>query len=355
VIQDLLANHLLIDEGIRAPPESILVTNGCQEAMSILLAGLFDPGVDALLSGDPTYIGITGMAKILGIPVVPVRSDQDGVTIDGVTAAISQARDAGRRPRALYVIPDFNNPLGGSLTLETRHRLIELAAAENLLVFEDNPYGMFAYDGEPAPTLKSLDEPGVVAYLGTFSKTIFPGLRIGYLVADQPVEPEGCLLADQLAKVKSLNTVNTSPLLQAVVGGLLLEHGGSIRPLVEEKLGFYRANRDRMLARLEEALAGIPEARWNRPAGGFFLTLQLPFPFDEECLRECASRYGVICCPMTLFTLLEGRQREVRLSFSYVTAEEIDEGIERLARFVRDRLDSSGSRVAMPSAIGEPV
>lgn len=337
VIHELVARHLELDEGIAVDPEAIVVTDGCQEGMTILLAGLFDPATDALLSADPTYIGITGMARILGVPVVPVASDGDGVTVEGVVAAIESARARGKRPRALYLVPDFSNPLGGSLPVERRHRLLALAARHGMLVFEDNPYGMFAYDGAPAPTMKSLDREARVIYLGTFSKTVFPGLRVGYLVADQRVEPSGALLADELSKVKSLATVNTSPLLQAVVGGLLLAHGGSIRPLVEEKLPYYRTNRDRMLERLEDAFGGEPGITWNRPAGGFFLTVDLPFRFDEACLRAAAAEHGVVVCPMSLFSLEPGREHQIRLSFSYVTVDQIDDGVTRLARFVRDQ------------------
>ncbi|HYU35950.1 MAG TPA: aminotransferase class I/II-fold pyridoxal phosphate-dependent enzyme, partial [Thermoanaerobaculia bacterium] len=144
--------------------------------------------------------------------------------------------------------------------------------------------------------------------------------------------------AAELSKIKSLTTVTTAPVVQAVVGGLLLDEGGSLRGMVREKLPFYRANRDRMLASLEERLGGVPGVRWNRPEGGFFLTVWLPFELDDECLQACARDYGVIVCPMSFFALSAGRERQVRLSFSYVTEAQIEEGIERLARFVRDRL-----------------
>ena len=143
-------------------------------------------------------------------------------------------------------------------------------------------------------------------------------------------------LAAELSKIKSLTTVNTSTVVQAIAGGILLEAGGSLRPLVEEKLPFYRANRDRMLACLEAALGGADGVRWNRPEGGFFLTLTLPFEFTDECLTACARDYGVIVCPMRFFALTPGRERQVRLSFSYVDEERIAEGIGRFARFVRD-------------------
>ena len=175
-------------------------------------------------------------------------------------------------------------------------------------------------------------------YLGSFSKTLFPGLRLGYLVADQPVAGGGAgdTLAEALSPIKSLVTVNTPAPMQAVAGGILVEEGFSLRRLVGEKIPFYRRNRDRMLAALEAHLAGSA-VRWNRPGGGFFLTVTLPFVFDEECLRQAAGEYGVIVCPMSYFALLPGRERQVRLSFSYVSEAQIDDGVARFARFVAAR------------------
>ncbi len=336
IINDLIARQIAADEHIAADAASIVVTTGCQEGMAILLAGLFEPERDVLLVSDPTYIGITGLARILGITVVPVASGPHGLAPHDVEAAIDAVEASGRRPRALYDIPDFNNPMGTRLPLAARHALLDLAARRGVLIFEDNPYGMFGYDGEPLPTLKALDRQGVVVYMGSFSKTLFPGLRLGYLVADQQVDLPGgrhASLAAELSKVKSLTTVNTSPLLQAVAGGILLENGGSLAALMSRKLPSYRANRDRMLACLEAHLSGI--ATWNRPQGGFFLTIDLPFAFDTDCLETCARDFGVICCPMTFFALAPGRERQIRLSFSYVTEEQIEQGIARLARFIR--------------------
>ena len=341
IINDLIARQLELDEGLRVRPESIVVTHGCQEGMVILLMALFDPATDVLLVSDPTYIGITGLAAILGIEMVPVSTGEQGLDPAAVAAAIDAVRARGKRPRALYDIPDFNNPLGTRMPLAARRALLDLLHERGVLLFEDNPYGMFAYDGDPLPTLKSLDEHGVVIYMGSLSKTLYPGLRAGYLVVDQEAVGEAgerTPLAAELSKVKSLTTVTTSPVVQAVVGGLLLEGDGSLRGMMREKLPFYRANRDRMVACLEERLGRAPGVRWNRPEGGFFLTVRLPFAFDDDCLQACARDYGVIVCPMSFFALSPGRESQVRLSFSYVTEAQIEEGIARFARFVLDRL-----------------
>jgi (S)-3,5-dihydroxyphenylglycine transaminase len=341
IINNLIARHLAIDENIHVQPESIMVTSGCQEAMAILMMGLFEVPTDVLLVSDPTYIGITGLASILGVQVVPVPVNEDGLDVNAVNTALDKIRQSGKRPRALYEIPDFNNPLGTVMPLSTRYELLKLAQMNDLLIIEDNPYGMFSYDGNRMPTLKSLDLNNSVIYLGTFSKTVFPGLRMGYLVANQRTDNQQRFLAEELSKIKGFTTVNTSPILQAAVGGLLINSNCSLIPLIESKIPFYKANRDRMVARLSEEFTsdGLREqVKWNCPSGGFFMTVTLPFEFDIQSFHTCASEYGLLCCPVSFFTVGNLGNNQIRLSFSYVNAEQIDEGVKRLGRFVRNRI-----------------
>jgi (S)-3,5-dihydroxyphenylglycine transaminase len=334
IVNDLVARQLLNDEGIAVSPDDIMVTNGAQEAMLVVLMGAFEPARDVLLCSDPTYIGITAPAALLGIEVVGVPSGPEGVEPAAVEAAIRDVRARGRVPRAFYDIPDFNNPLGTTMPLAARVELIELARDADVLLLEDNPYGMFAYEEARQPTLKSMDPSRTVVYIGSYAKTVMPGLRVGCLVADQPCAPGGRPLAAELSRVKSVTTVHTSPITQAALAGVLLEHDCSLAGYVQPRVAFYRRNRDHLLARLEHEL-GDTAVTWNRPRGGFFVTLTLPFEFDEECFRTCAAEFGVVVCPMSLFSLGPSRANQVRLSFSYVQRHEIDAGIERLARFVR--------------------
>jgi (S)-3,5-dihydroxyphenylglycine transaminase len=346
IINDLLCQFLANDEHIQTTPDAVMLTDGCQEGMTILLAGLFERDRDVLLVIDPTYTGIIGIASVLGVTLYPVPGDWSGINVDQLERAIEDIREQGKNPRALYVTPDFNNPLGTSMSIDDRQRLLALAAEHQMLIFEDNAYGMFAYDGAPLPTLKSLDREGVVIYLGTFSKILFPALRLGFLVADQVVESSGQegthYLAGELSKVKSFTTVSTSGLLQAIAGGVLLETGCSLRKRVQEKTAFYRANRDMMLACLEETFGQDPilaeRVIWNHPQGGFFLSVSLPFAFTKERMQACAEEYGVICCPMSFFSLLGGCQQQVRLSFSYVTGDAIKKGVFQFWQFVHDTM-----------------
>jgi (S)-3,5-dihydroxyphenylglycine transaminase len=346
IINDLLARHLRRDEGIFVSPASVMVTVGAQEAMAVVLAGLFVPGRDLLLVADPTYIGITALARILGISVVPVPSGPAGLDPDVLERTIVDASARGR-VRALYLIPDFNNPLGVTMTREARERVLQLADLHDLLVIEDNAYGMYAYDEARLPTLKALDRACRVVYVGSFSKTLFPSLRVGYLVADQDVDGSARTLAQELSKVKSLLTVNTPALCQALTGAVLMRTGGSLEPVVCASREQCRRNRDVMLAALGEAFSwAAGRITWNRPAGGFFLTLTLPFTFTAADVATCARDHGVIVCPMQIFSLQGDRACEVRLSFSAVTEQEIVTGVERLAAFCRRAC--AGERFSCP-------
>ena len=341
IINDLIARHLATDERIEAAADAIMITSGAQEAMSILLQGLFAPARDVLLVSEPNYIGMTSAARVLGIEIEPIPVDPDGVQLGALRDAIERVRRRGRQPKAFYDIPDFHNPLGTAMALERRHALLRLAAETGILVIEDNPYGMFAYDSARLPTLKSLDRDGSVIYIGTFSKTLFPALRIGYLVAEQPVAAgpgRSWPLAAELSKVKSITSVNTSGILQAIVGGILIESDCSLQARIADKVAYCKGNRDHMLIALERYFgAGTPlggKLTWNRPRGGYFLSVETPLVWTEQVVRACARDFGVIVCPMCFFSLQPGREHQIRLSFSYVSAEEIDGGIDRLRAFL---------------------
>jgi (S)-3,5-dihydroxyphenylglycine transaminase len=312
------------------------VTVGAQEAAALVLSGLFEPG-DILLVSDPTYLGITALARLLHIRVMPVQTGSRGVEANDLETAICTSAKLGR-VRMFYSNPDFSNPVGTSLSLATRHDIIQLCRHYEVLILEDNPYGMFAYDHRRLPTLKALDGGTGVIYIGSFSKTLAPGLRVGYLIADQPVRSRGHMLAHTLARAKSILTINTPTLPQAIVGGLLLESGGSLEPIVAKTRDIYKTHRDVMAAALIESFADTREhVSWKVPTGGFFLGLTLPFEFDLCDVRECAFKYGVLVSPMRLFSITDNYNKYIRLCFSYAGLDDIKLGIHRLASFVRDR------------------
>ncbi|WP_028813705.1 PLP-dependent aminotransferase family protein [Streptomyces flavidovirens] len=344
VIHDLIARTLANDEGISVSPESVVVTTGCQEAMLLTLRALFARPEDTLLVSSPCYVGVTGAARLLDIAVRPVGEGADGPDPEAVLAAVRETRAAGRRPRALYVVPDFANPSGASMTVAARERLLEIAVQEDLLILEDDPYGFFVRVGSARPTLKALDRERRVLHLGSFAKTALPGARVGYVVADQEVvgpAGERTLLADQLSKIKSMTTVNTSAISQAVIGGLLIESGCRLREANADAIDFYRTNLNTLLAELERH---FPAGRrqelgvdWNQPDGGFFLVVRVPFVADTKALEHSARAFGVLWTPMSDFYLDGGGDHQLRLSCSALPPERIAEGVGRLAAFITER------------------
>ncbi|MEV6195905.1 PLP-dependent aminotransferase family protein [Streptomyces sp. NPDC051920] len=346
LLTDLLVRHLAVDEGVDAVPESIVVTTGCQEAMILLLRALRTDGEDVILAPAPTYVGFLGAARLMDMPVLPVSEGAGGIDVEDLVVQIARARQRGLRPRACYVVPDFANPSGLSMSLADRRRLLEVAEREDILVIEDNPYSLFNADGHRLPTLKSLDANRRVVYVGSFAKTVFPGARVGYLVADQRVtgtDPgEGPLLADQLAKLKSMLTLNTSTVSQAVIGGKLLANDCSMARATEREAQVYRRNLAAVMAGLDRHFpapddGSRPRTTWNVPGGGMFAVLSLPFEADDAMLEYSASRFGVLWTPMRYFYPDGGGTRQIRLSFSVLTPAQIDEGLSRLAALVHDR------------------
>ncbi|MEV6648023.1 PLP-dependent aminotransferase family protein [Amycolatopsis sp. NPDC051371] len=340
VLGELIARLLDNDEHILVPPEAIAVTSGCQEAMVIALRGLCARPGDVVLAVEPCYVGLTGAARLLGIDVVPVPEGAGGVDAAVVAATARAVRAEGRQPKALYVVPNFSNPSGVSLPVATRHLLLDVAEAEDLLVLEDDPYGLFGLTDEPRPSLKALDRRSRVIYLGSFAKSCFPGARVGFLVADQRVVDHSgrqTLLADELSAIKSMLTVNTSPVAQAVIGGLLVESGCSLRAANQAKIGFYRQNLRTLLTALADAFpeGSGPDVRWTVPSGGFFVVLEVPVAADEKLLELSAERYGVLWTPMSFF-YTDGGTNALRLSCSAVEPGRIGEGVTRLARLLAD-------------------
>ena len=343
IVNELIARNLACDEGLQVDPESIVVTVGCQEAMFLVLRALRRGPADVLLAVAPTYVGLTGAARLVEMPVLPVAAAAAGVNLEDLENQIRQARAAGLRPRACYVMPDFANPSGVSMDLADRRRLLEIAAAEGILLLEDNPYGLFySAEDQRQPTLKALDEQRTVIYLGSFAKTAMPGARVGSLVADQPVLDSAggrSLLADQLSKIKSMLTVNTSPIAQAVVGGKLLENDCSLLAANERERAVYTRNMrlmvDGLAARFPDPGLGV---RYNVPVGGFFVVVTVPFGVDDALLERSAADYGVLWTSMHHFYEPGVRVNALRLSCSTVTPEQIELGLDRVARLINDQL-----------------
>lgn len=350
VIADLTARYLAVDEGIDADPRSVVVTVGFQEALFLVLRALRADDSDALLAPSPTYVGLTGAALLTDLPVLPVPAGERGIDLEGLVRRLRTARDAGRRVRACYVTPDFANPVGVSMAVADRHRLLEIAACEDILLLEDNAYGIFhRTPGERPPTLKALDHEGRVVYLGSYAKSGVAGARVGFVVADQRVSGGG-LLADELSKIKSMLTVNTSPIAQAVIGGKLISNDFSLVAANVRETAVYQSNLTQVLAGLDKRFRDGDGVSWNEPTGGFFVVVTVPFTVDDAFLEHAAHEHGVLFTPMHHFYGAGTESRQLRLSISTLTPDRIEEGLDRLAAAVTARL-RTGPTAATTGAV----
>jgi (S)-3,5-dihydroxyphenylglycine transaminase len=290
-----------------------------------------------VLAPSPTYVGLTGAALLADLPVRGVRTGDGGIDLDDLVAQVRTARAEGSRVRACYVTPDFANPVGVSMDLPARERLLDIAAEHDILLLEDNAYGVFHSTGDRPPTLKALDRERRVVYLGSYAKTGLPGARIGFVVADQRVIGGG-LFADELSKIKSMLTVNTAPIAQAVIGGKLLEHDCSMVAANRKEAEVYRSNLAQVLDGLARRLGHLPGVTWNTPVGGFFVTVTLPFTVDDDLLAHAADHHGVLFTPMHHFYGTSAGFHQLRLSISQLTAERIELGLDRLAALIIGRM-----------------
>jgi (S)-3,5-dihydroxyphenylglycine transaminase len=346
-IQGIIADWLRKDEDIDVPASSIVVTVGCQEAMVLALRALIADRDDVLLVSSPCYVGITGAARLLDIELTAIAEREDGLHPADLEAAVHAEWARGRRPKACYVVPDHGNPSGNTMPVEARYALLEVAQRLDILLLEDSPYRLVS-PGPQLPTLKSLDRDRRVVHLGSFAKTLFPGARVGFVVADQLVDDgagEPGLLAAELAKIKSMVTVNTSPLTQAAVAGMLLACDGRASALNTHTSAYYG---EAMRTTLRQLDAQFPAARraalgvsWNRPRGGFFLAVNVPFEAGNAELARSAEEFGVIWTPMSYFYPQGGGSHGIRLSISYLSEADIVEGVARLARFIEAQAGES--------------
>ena len=340
IVHELIARQLEVDEGLRTDPESIVVTVGCQEAMYLVLRALRRDERDAVLAVSPTYVGLTGAARLVDMTVLPVASGSTGIDLRDLAAQVRGARERGLRPRACYLVPDFANPSGLSLDLGTRRELLALAEREDILLLEDNPYGMFHDGSGRLPTLKALDTRRRVIHFGSFAKTVLPGARVGYVVADQRVgHGQGRVqgFAEQLSKIKSMVTVNTSPISQAVVGGALLENDFSLERATARSRLVYRRNLAHVLGGLETRFGACGSVSWNTPSGGFFIVVDVPFTVDDELLERSGRSFGVLWTPVSHFYDGKGGRNQMRLSCSSLDSAQVEEGLNRLAKLFVDK------------------
>ncbi len=318
-------------EGMDPDPEDILVTTGGQQAIDLITKILVDPG-DPIICEGPTYPGAVPVFTSYQAETIQVGMDEEGMRIDEVEDVISALAAEGRRPKFIYSVPSFQNPAGVTLSSERRHRLVELAREREVLIVEDNPYGMLRYEGAAEEPLYKLDGGDYVVYLGTFSKILSPGIRVGWILAPPPV-------MEKIVLGKQATDLCTSTLTQYFVAEFFAE--GRWREYIESLVRLYRSRRDAMLDSLARHFPA--EATWTKPEGGLFVWATLPEYIDTSDLLARALRENVAFVPGAA-AFVDGRGRSsMRLNFSGSTEDEIREGIRRIGRVVSEQMSLYGT------------
>ncbi len=313
-------------EGIQAHPDDVVVTVGSQQALDLVTRIFCDPG-DIVVAEAPSYVGALATFSSYEADVVHVAMDDDGIDPQALRAAVEAARAAGKRPKFLYTIANFNNPSGISQTVERRHEVIKACRELDLLIVEDNPYGLLRIDGGPLPALRSMDAEQVI-YLGSFSKTFAPGFRVGWVLAPHAVR-EKLVLAQEAA------TLCPPVFSQFAVSSYLDRHDWVGQ--IETFKRMYRERRDAMLDALREYMP--PDTTWTHPGGGFFVWVTLPAGLDAQAMLPRALNARVAYTPGTAFYADGLGSRNMRLSYCYPTPERIREGVRRLADVVNREYD----------------
>ena len=342
IICELLEQFLVKHEGIQqGNAGQITVTNGCQEALLLISIHELKEPSDCALAIDPCYVGYSGMLSCIGKKVFPIDiNDLTGGNIQSgelyIEALISKVEELKQQqltPKIIYVNPGFNNPLGYQFSQGQRAKLLKCCQELNIKIVEDDPYSDFVYDGTKEASIKSMDTENSVYYIGSFSKTFCPGVRIGFVLA-----PDESTSQD-LSTIKSLTSVNTNSLSQMIIGGWLIDQEFSLNDWMDPINKSYRAQRNAMCSSLDTNMGEIEGINWDKPSGGFFFSLKLPFDFQDKHVLEMTSTQHVICMPVSYFSLAPERwSQHIRLAFSYYEPDVIYQGVSRLSAYIKQQI-----------------
>lgn len=325
-LKDELIAHHEREDAVTLAPENVLVTVASQQGLDLVAKIFIDRG-DPVIVGMPTYVGGLGAFRAYGADMIGVPLDDDGMKMDRLESELEKLRQKGKKPKFIYVVPDFQNPAGITMSEERRRKLIELAKTYDVLIIEDSPYKELRYDGEGVKSLLSLDGTERIIGLHTFSKILFPGMRLGWVIADAAV-------IQKLAIAKQATDLCTPAFTQAIVAefasrGLLRKNIDSVREI-------YREKRQVMLKALDEHMPSLDGLRWTKPEGGLFLWVTLPKSMDSEELFYEAIEQNVAFVIGSAFYCNGKGRNTMRLNFSFPTKEDIVEGVRRLAKVIEE-------------------
>jgi len=317
-------------EGIRANPDDVVITTGSQQALDLISRIFIDPG-DVVLVEAPSYVGALGTFRQYEASVVHVEMDNDGLVPNSLRAAIKSLRAAGRKIKFLYLIPNYQNPTGVCLPADRRTEILSICREEEIFVVEDNPYGLLGFD-KPSPNAMRAEDSENVIYLGSFSKTIAPGLRVGWALVPQS-------LKDKLVISSESSILCPSNFTQLTISSYLADQPW--RDQIASFCDLYKARRDAMLESLEQHFPA--EATWTKPGGGFYVWVNLPAEIDTKALVPKAIVAKVAYVPGSAFYADGLGSWSMRLSYCHPTPGRIREGVKALGGVIKQEMSRRGT------------
>ncbi len=324
-LREHIVKHM-VGRGVNVDADNILIISGSQQGLDFSGKVFLDEG-DTVFCESPSYLGAINAFRSYQCVFKAVETDRDGMNLDDLVKKIEQAKAEGHPPKFVYVIPDFQNPSGKTWSLERRQGLYDICVKYNIIIIEDNPYGALRFEGDVIPPIKSLDKDGRVVFLGTFSKTFTPGLRLGWVAASKELLGK-YNIAKQAADLQA-STISQRELSVFLDSYDLDEH---VKGLIE----VYRRRRDLMVETMKRT---FPEgARYVIPQGGLFMWVELPEQIDTRKLLEKAIEKKVAFVPGTSFFPDANVHNCMRVNYSNMSEDRIVEGIERLAGLLREEL-----------------
>ena len=319
-------------EGIRANPDDVVITTGSQQALDLISRIFIDPG-DVVLVEAPSYVGALGTFRQYQASVVHVEMDNDGLVPDSLRAAIKSVRTTGRKIKFLYLIPNYQNPTGVCLPADRRTEILSICREEEIFVVEDNPYGLLGFD-KPSPNAMRAEDSENVIYLGSFSKTIAPGLRVGWALVPQS-------LKDKLVISSESSILCPSNFTQLTISSYLADQPW--RDQIASFCELYKVRRDAMLESLEQHFPA--EAKWTKPGGGFYVWVNLPAEIDTKALMPKAIVAKVAYVPGNAFYADGLGSWSMRLSYCHPTPERIREGVKALGGVIKQEMQRRGTAI----------
>lgn len=310
--------------GMDVTEKNIVVTTASQQGLD-LVAKLFIDRGDKVIVELPSYVGGLGAFNSYGAEMIGVPQDEEGMSAELLEKKLSELKANGESPKFIYIIPDFQNPAGMTMSLERRKKIIEIAHTYDVLIIEDSPYRELRFEGETVPTLYSLDDQRQVVLLGTFSKIFAPGFRMGWVLADPDI-------IEKIVTAKQSTDLCSPPFSQRVLARFMQK--GYLIDNIEKIIKIYRQKRDWMIEAFEEYM---PEGvTWTTPEGGLFLLVTVPKYIDTDKLFYKAIEHNVAFVIGSAFHCDDSGHNTMRINFSYPSHEQIQEGVRRLAQAIKD-------------------